>query len=62
MTVLFLVGVGGAVFLLLSPALGLPDVFSHPLAAGGVTTILAFVLTRKNWRKDKTDESTEEDA
>jgi hypothetical protein len=47
-TVLFLVGVGGAVFLLFAPAIGLGSVLKNPIAATGVTTILAYVLTQRH--------------
>ena len=45
--VLFFVGVGGAVLLLLGPELGL-DVASNPTAVTGVGAILAYVLSQKN--------------
>lgn len=65
-TVLFLVGVGGAIILLFAPAIGLGSVLKNPIAAGGVTTILAYVLTqrRRDNGKDKktsTESTTEED-
>lgn len=44
--VLFFVGVGGAVVLLFGPLIGL-GVTTNPLAAGGVGSILAFVLTQR---------------
>lgn len=45
-TVLFFVGVGGAVLLLLGPELGL-DIASNPTAVTGVGAILTYVLTQK---------------
>lgn len=44
--VLFFVGVGGAIFLLIGPELGL-DVSKNPTALTGVGSILAYVLTQK---------------
>ena len=44
--VLFFVGVGGAILLLLGPELGL-DIDSNPNAVAGVGAILAYVLTQK---------------
>lgn len=44
--VLFFVGVGGAVFLLVGPNLGL-SVEDSPLATGGVGAILAFILSQR---------------
>lgn len=68
-TVLFCVGVGGAVLLLFAPAIGLGSVLKNPIAAGGVTTILAYVLTQRRRddqkRKDekkRTDSTTEDDS
>lgn len=51
-TILFFVGVGGAVLLLIAPAIGLESVLKNPIAAGGVTTILAYVLTQRNQGKE----------
>lgn len=45
--VLFCVGVGGAVFLLLAPSLGV-EIPTNPTALAGVGTILTYVLTQKN--------------
>lgn len=44
--VLFFVGVGGAILLLLGPELGL-NVSSNPTAVTGVGAILTYVLTQK---------------
>lgn len=44
--VLFAVGVGGAIFLLISPLLGAEEVL-NPTAMTGVGAILTFVLTQK---------------
>lgn len=47
--VLFFVGVGGAVFLLLAPVFGLDaGLTKNPSAIAGVGTILTYVLTQKN--------------
>jgi len=45
--VLFCVGVGGAVFLLLAPSFGV-EIATNPTALAGVGTILTYVLTQKN--------------
>lgn len=46
--VLFFVGVGGALFLLVAPAIpGLQEIPKNPGAVTGVGTILAYVLTQK---------------
>ena len=63
--VLFFVGVGGAVLLLIGPQIGL-DVSSNPTALTGVGSILAYVLTQKKAilakhdeeKTDATDEKT----
>lgn len=56
--VLFFVGVGGAVLLLLGPELGL-DLDTNPNAVMGVGAILTYVLTqRKAW--SKSDEKKDE--
>lgn len=44
--VLFFVGVGGAVVMLLGPSVGL-DVASNPTAITGVAAILGYILTQK---------------
>ena len=44
--ILFFVGVGGALLLLLGPAFGL-DVAQNPTALTGVGAILTYVLTQK---------------
>lgn len=44
--VLFCVGVGGAVFLLLAPTFGV-EITTNPTALAGVGTILTYVLTQK---------------
>ena|GEM_PF-4618467 len=62
--ILFLVGVSGAVFLMLAPVFGLPiDVKDNPTAVTGIGTILAYVLTQRGKHvedKDKNDEDGEE--
>lgn len=44
--VLFFVGVGGAVLLLIGPTLGL-NISSNPTAVTGIGAILTYVLTQK---------------
>lgn len=44
--VLFFVGVGGAILLLIAPELGL-DVSTSPQAVAGIGAILSYVLTQK---------------
>lgn len=44
--VLFFVGVGGAILLLIGPELGL-NISSNPTAVTGVGAILTYVLTQK---------------
>lgn len=44
--VLFCVGVGGAILLLIGPELGL-DINTNPTAVTGVGAILTYVLTQK---------------
>lgn len=44
--VLFFVGVGGAILLLLGPEIGL-EVGKNPLAVSGVAAILSYVLAQK---------------
>ena len=58
--VLFFVGVGGAVFLLVGPSLGV-QIDQNPTAVTGVGAILTYVLTQKkaltnHVRKKKPDE------
>lgn len=62
--VLFFVGVGGAILLLLGPEIGL-DINQNPTAITGVGAILTYVLTqKKNLTKpdslDKKDPPTKE--
>lgn len=45
--ILFFVGVGGAVFLLIGPQLGI-DVATNPTALAGLGSILAYILTQKS--------------
>lgn len=56
--VLFWVGVGGAVLMLLGPELGL-DIGQSPMSAGGVGAILTYILTQK---KSLTRDDTERKA
>lgn len=44
--VLFFVGVGGAVLLLIGPSIGL-EIGENPLAVAGVGAILSYVLSQK---------------
>lgn len=44
--VLFFVGVGGAIFLLIGPEVGM-DVGNNPTAVSGVGAILAYILTQR---------------
>ena len=58
--VLFFVGVGGAVLLLIGPELGL-NISSNPTAVTGVGAILTYVLTQKKAltkHEDKKDNPT----
>lgn len=67
--VLFFVGVGAAVLLLLGPSMGL-NISQNPTALAGVGSILTYILTqkrsltkpRKRGRHQKTDESDEADS
>lgn len=60
--VLFFVGVGGAVLLLLGPSVGL-DIGNNPTAVTGVGAILTYILTqRKHLTKDKKTEEVEDGA
>lgn len=60
--VLFCVGVGGAVFLLFAPDLGL-SAASNPTATAGVGLILAYVLTqKKDWVDSKKSVKEEVDV
>lgn len=53
--VLFFVGVGGAVLLLIGPELGL-DIASNPTAVTGVGAILTYVLTQKKALTTRTED------
>lgn len=58
--VLFFVGVGGAVLLLLGPTIGL-NVDASPTAVTGVGAILTYVLTqKKTLTKHNNDQRKEE--
>lgn len=58
--VLFIVGVGGALVLLIGPSFGLKT-GDNPLTVGGVGTILAYVLTQKQGAtRNKPDKSEKE--
>ena len=57
--VLFFVGVGGTVLLLIGPSIGLSVQSDNPLTYTGIGAILTFVLTqRSRLVKDKKDEET----
>lgn len=65
--VLFFVGVGGAVFLVLGPLFGV-DVEQNPTALTGLGAILTYVLTQRNsWtkhnkeHKQRSDEGDEDE-
>lgn len=59
--VLFFVGVGGAVLLLLGPSVGL-EVGNSPTAVTGVGAILTYVLTQRKHLTKSVDKKTEEDG
>lgn len=59
--VLFFVGVGGAVLLLLGPEFGL-NVSSNPTALTGVGSILAYVLTQKKAFTKSADKDKDDKA
>jgi len=54
-TVLFFVGVGGAIVLLVGSLLGL-EISDNPMAYSGVGSILAFVLTQRKTSNHKKDQ------
>jgi hypothetical protein len=62
--ILFFVGVGGVLLLLLGPELGL-DVTSNPTALAALGSILAYILTQKkaltNGKKHKSDDDDDDD-
>lgn len=61
-TVLFLVGVGGAVLLLIGPEFGL-HIGQNPTAVTGVGAILTYVLTqRKNLTKNGKELTEKKDS
>lgn len=53
--VLFFVGVGGAILLLIGPEVGL-EVGRNPTAVSGVGAILAYILTQKKALTKSNDE------
>ena len=59
--VLFVVGVGGTLFLLFGPSIGitLPD---DPLAYGGIGAILTYVLTQAQRSHNKSNRPRKEDG
>lgn len=60
--VLFFVGVGGAVLLLIGPEFGL-EIGQNPTAVGGVGAILTYILTQKNsFTKRKEDKKAKDDT
>lgn len=52
--VLFFVGVGGAIFLLVAPAFGF-NIAQNPTALTGVGAILTYVLTQRKTLTKKND-------
>ena len=58
--ILFFVGVGGAVLLLLGPEFGL-KIGQNPTAITGVGAILTYILTQKNPFSRKTDPPKKEE-
>lgn len=63
--VLFFVGVGGAVLLLIGPQIGM-NISDNPTALTGVGSILAYVLTQKkalvgNKQEEKKDQSNNDE-
>lgn len=59
--VLFFVGVGGAVLLLLGPTIGL-NVDASPTAVTGVGAILTYVLTQKKTLTKHNNDQRKEEA
>jgi hypothetical protein len=57
--VLFFVGVGGAVLLLIGPEIGL-NISQNPTALTGVGSILAYVLTQKKALTKQDDKPTDD--
>lgn len=57
--VLFFVGVGGAVLLLIGPSIGV-DVGQNPTTITGVGAILTYILTQKKFSPKRPDEKDEE--
>lgn len=55
--VLFFVGVGGAILLLIAPELGL-DVSTSPQAVTGIGAILTYVLTQKKALVEKKEKKS----
>lgn len=58
--VLFFVGVGGAILLLVGPELGL-DISYNPTAVTGVGAILTYVLTQKKALTKSDDDPPKDD-
>lgn len=61
--VLFFVGVGGAILLLIGPELGM-EISSNPTAVTGIGAILTYVLTQKKalTKHDDEDKTGKPDA
>lgn len=59
--VLFFVGVGGAVFLLIGPEFGL-SASSNPTAISGVGAILAYILTQKKALTEKKEKRKQKET
>lgn len=58
--VLFFVGVGGAILLLIGPEFGL-KMGQNPTAITGIGSILAYVLTQKKSFTNKNDKKSDDD-
>lgn len=57
--VLFFVGVGGAVLLLIGPSVGL-DIGNNPTAVTGVGAILTYILTQRKFLTKNDDKKSKE--
>lgn len=57
--ILFFVGVGGAILLLLGPAVGL-DISKNPTALTGVGAILTYVLTQRKTLTKPDEKNTDQ--
>jgi hypothetical protein len=55
--VIFWVAIGGVVFLLLGPSVGLEGIPENPTAAAGIASLLAYVLAQRRHIVKKTDDT-----